>query len=751
MHCASCVSVITKKIGKLPGVEKCEVNLATEEAKIVYDNAKVTTKDFNNEIGKFGYSVQEAEVMNMTRQDHQKHLGITNTKEEKHKELERDQRETEFVLPIALLVFVSMIWDLLATQFATIPKLPIPMALFNTISFALASIILFGYGKSFIKAVGRFVQYGAANMDTLVGIGTLTAYVYSTVLFLLPVIKETLQLPEYLYFDVTIVVIGFIKFGKFLETRSKLKTGEAIEKLLHLGAKTALVIRKGQEFEIPIEEVILGDLIIVKPGQKVPVDGVVIKGASSIDESMITGEPLPKDKVIGDTVTGATLNKQSTFTMKAIKVGEDTMLSQIIQMVQDAQGSKAPIERLADKISAVFVPATLVFAFAVLLVWVLVGSRYMPITQAVSFGVVSLVGVLVIACPCALGLATPTAIIVGVGKAASNGILVKNAQSLEKLNQVNHLIIDKTGTLTKGKPEVTDIQITEGMSENRTLQLMASLENQSDHPLAQAVVAKAKKQSMQLLQVRKFLNNDGLGVQGEIGGVLYFAGSLKFLAQKKIAIDESILDVFTRQGKTPILFATQKKVLSYVGIADAIKPEARAVVAHLHSLGMTITMMTGDNEVTAKHIANQIGIDEVIADVMPQDKAKKVKEIQAKGLTVAMIGDGINDAPALATADIGIAMGTGTDVAIESAGITLLSGNLEKLSKAIVLARKTMSIVKQNLFWAFFYNVIGIPIAAGILYPITGIMLNPAIAGAAMAFSSVSVVTNSLRLKAVKI
>lgn len=751
MHCASCVNVITKKIGKLPGVEKCEVNLATEEAKIAYDSDKVTVKEFNKEIGKLGYSVQEAKAMNMTPEDHRKHLGTTDSKEEKLKILETEQKETEFILPIALLVFVGMIWDLLATQFSAIPKLPIPMALFNTISFVLASIILFGYGKPFIRAVGRFAQYGAANMDTLIGIGTLTAYIYSAGLFLFPVIRETLQVPEYLYFDVTIVVIGFIKFGKFLESRSKLKTGEAIEKLLHLGAKTALVVRKGKEYEIPIEEVLLGDLIVVKPGQKVPVDGVVIKGASSIDESMITGEPLPKDKMVGDIVTGATLNKQSTFTMKATKVGEDTMLSQIIKMVQDAQGSKAPIERLADQVSAVFVPVTLVFALIVLLVWVIAGSRYMPITQAVSFGIVSLVGVLVIACPCALGLATPTAIIVGIGKAAVNGVLVKNAQSLEKLNQVNHLILDKTGTLTKGKPEVTDIKVISGQSEKLTLQLIASLENQSDHPLAQAVVVKAKKEGIKLSEVREFLNLEGLGVQGEIAGKKYYAGSLRFIGQKKISIDESILNTFAGQGKTPILFATKEKVLAYIGIADTIKPEAKAVISHLHSLGLTVTMMTGDNAVTAKYIADQIGIDNVIAEVMPQDKASEVKAVQARGLVVAMVGDGINDAPALATADIGIAMGTGTDVAIESAGITLLSGNLEMLSKAIVLSRKTMSIVKQNLFWAFFYNVIGIPIAAGILYPFTGIMLNPAIAGAAMAFSSVSVVTNSLRLKAVTI
>lgn len=758
MHCASCAGIITRKISKLAGVESCQVNLATEEAKVAYDESKVKVADFNQEIDKFGYSFQADKAMNdadhmdhMNGMDHSEHAGSSQSKEQKMRMLIEEKKETEFVLPIALLVFVVMIWELIAAQIPTLPKLPLPMELFNVFSFILATIILFQFGKPFISAVGRFARHKVANMDTLVGIGTMTAYFYSSLLFLFPQIKEILRVPEFLYFDVTIVVIGFIKLGKYLESRSKLKTGEAIEKLLHLGAKTALVVRNGEQIEVPIEEVLVGETLIVKPGQKVPVDGLIVKGASSIDESMVTGESIPVDKTIKDIVIGGTLNKQSTFTMEASKVGEDMMLSQIVKMVKEAQGSKAPIERLADQISAVFVPITLVFSVLVLLAWAVIGSMFMPISQAVSFGIISFVGILVIACPCALGLATPTAIIVGVGKAAQNGILIKNAESLEKFNQVNYIIFDKTGTLTKGKPEVIDTKVVGDLSERSVYRILGSLENESEHPLASAVVMKAKEIIKKFDEVTSFSNLEGKGVQGKVDGKKYYAGSLKLMEDKKFAIDKTIISQFASQGKTPVLFADEKKILAYLSIADTIKEDAKDLIIKLHKLGIKVAMLTGDNKQTAKYIADSIGIDEVIAEVLPADKAKEVKRVQAGGHVVAMVGDGINDAPALATADVGVAMGTGTDVAIESAGITLLSGNLAKLESSVVLARKTMSIVKQNLFWAFFYNVIGIPIAAGILYPFFGIMLNPAIAGGAMAFSSVSVVANSLRLKTAKI
>jgi Cu+-exporting ATPase len=553
------------------------------------------------------------------------------------------------------------------------------------------------------------------------------------------------------YYDVTIVVIGFITLGKYLEARSKLKTGEAIEKLLHLQAKTALVIRNGETVEIPIEEVVVGDVILVKPGQKIPVDAEIVEGASSIDESMITGEPIPVDKEKGQFVIGATINKQGSLKIKATRVGKDTMLSQIITMVEEAQGSKAPIEQLADKISAIFVPVVLVFAVIILMLWLVVGPQFMPFTQALTLGILSFVGILVIACPCAMGLATPTAVIVGVGKAAQNGILIKNAESLEKLNSVTTIVMDKTGTITKGQPELTDVIPVGNISKKEALQILASLEHHSEHPLAQAIITKAKESKATLSEVSKFSAIEGKGLEGSINKTHYYAGNPKLVADLKLTHDVSVLDSLVEQGKTPVILMVKDAVLAYFGIADTIKDDARQVVSSLHNQGIKVVMLTGDNQKTANYIAKQVGIDQVIAEVLPADKAHQIKKLQNEGNKVAMVGDGINDAPALATAEVGIAMGTGTDVAIESAGITLLGGQLSKLPKAIILAKATMRTIQQNLFWAFFYNVVGIPVAAGALYPFLGILLNPAIAGGAMAFSSVSVVVNALRLKRVQL
>jgi P-type Cu+ transporter len=549
------------------------------------------------------------------------------------------------------------------------------------------------------------------------------------------------------YYDVTIVVIGFITLGKFLEARSKLKTGEAIEKLLGLQAKNALILRDGKEIELPIDQVMVGDIMLVKPGTKIPLDGIILEGKSSIDESMITGEPIPVDKGPEDTAIGSTINKQGSLQIKVTKVGSDTMLSQIIKMVEGAQGSKAPIERMADQVSAIFVPVVLVLAVVTLILWLLIGSQFMPFSQAFTLGLLSFVGVLVIACPCAMGLATPTAIIVGVGKAAQNGILIKNAESLEKFNGINFVVMDKTGTITKGAPEVTDIQTVTSHSEREILQLLASLESHSEHPLALAMVEKAKAEKLSLHKVKDFQAIEGKGLKGMIGETEYFAGNLKLVRDLKLQVDEGIITTFASQGKTPVVFMTKNEVVGYIGIADTLKDDAQEAVVELNKQGIKVAMLTGDNRKTAEYIAQQVGIDRVIAEVLPADKASEIKKLQKEGYKVAMVGDGINDAPALATADVGIAMGTGTDVAIESAGITLLGGHISKLPKAVKLARVTMSIIKQNLFWAFFYNVIGIPVAAGVLYPFWGILLNPAIAGAAMGFSSVSVVVNSLRLK----
>ncbi|PIR98792.1 copper-translocating P-type ATPase, partial [Candidatus Collierbacteria bacterium CG10_big_fil_rev_8_21_14_0_10_44_9] len=487
----------------------------------------------------------------------------------------------------------------------------------------------------------------------------------------------------------------------------------------------------------------LGDIVIVKPGVKIPVDGEIIKGDSSVDESMLTGESLPVDKMVGDKVIGGTINKQGMFQFRATVVGEGTMLSQIIKMVENAQGSHAPIEKLTDRISAVFVPIVLVLSVVVFITWTLLGNPLL--------GILSFVGILVIACPCALGLATPTAIIVSVGKAAGLGILIKNAESLEKLRSVNYIVLDKTGTLTKGEPSVTSIKSVGTTSDKDALQILASLENLSEHPLSLAIIDKAKTESIKFQDVSNFKIIPGQGLQGKINRTNYYAGNLKLMDSLGHKIDQVIIAKFANIGATPIVLASDKDIMLYLGISDTIKDESVKVIKDLHSLGIKVAMLTGDHHLTAEHIGKSVRIDKVIAEVMPGDKADEVKKLQAQGYKVAMVGDGVNDAPALASADVGIAMGTGTDVAIESAGLTLLGGNLARLPQAIQLSRQTFRVIKQNLFWAFTYNVIGIPIAAGILYPLYGIMLNPGIAGAAMAFSSVSVVANSLRLRSMNI
>ncbi len=772
MHCASCASIIKRRLEKIPGVEQAEVNFATESAAVDMVS-HVGTDQLNASIYPLGYTLAEKSSSDMPQMDHSLHtshdmtdmklvdtqnpqsphyghdMGAVVTSDstkklEKLAELEKMRQKTYFVMPIALIIFTLMIWDLLSRQFDILPSLPLSMTAFNRLSFILATPIMFWIGQPFIQGVVRFIKYRVANMDSLVGIGTLVAYTYSSILLLFPEINTVLQAPEGLYFDVTIVVIGFITFGKFLEARSKLKTGEAIEKLLGLQAKTALVLREGKEVEIPVNEVVVGDTVIVKPGVKISVDGEIIKGETSVDESMLTGEPLPVDKAVGDKVVGGTLNKQGTIQFKATMVGAGTVLSQIIKMVENAQGSKAPIEHLTDQISAIFVPIVLILAVFVFILWSVLGNPML--------GLLSFVGILVIACPCALGLATPTAIIVGVGKAAEKGILVKNAESLEKLRAVDFIVLDKTGTLTKGAPTVTQIQ---SVGENdylpAHLQILASLESSSEHPLAIAIVERAKIDKVSLLPVASFKAIAGKGLQGKIKKETFYAGNLKLMEELGHKVDHTVIERFANIGATPIVLATNKHILMYAGISDTLKDESVQTIQDLHALGIKVAMLTGDHKLTANHIGKQVGIDRIFAEVLPGDKADQVKKLQAEGHRVAMVGDGVNDAPALATADVGIAMGTGTDVAIESAGLTLLGGNLARLPKAIRLSRATFRVIKQNLFWAFFYNIVGIPIAAGILYPLYGLMLNPGIAGAAMAFSSVSVVTNSLRLKAARI
>lgn len=744
MHCASCAANISKKIKALDGVESCEVNFATEKATISYNPSNVSLKTMNEEIGTLGYSL-------MSTADHGEHTGTGQPVELKLRELATMKEKIEFSLPITLLVFVLMMWDIGARLFSFIPNLPIPMDLFNTVSFLLAAVMLFWIGKQFVNGVLQFLIYRVATMDTLIGIGTLAAFIYSSVIFLIPSIRTLLGVSAYTYFDVTIVVIGFVVLGKYLEARSKQKTGAAIEKLLNLQAKTALILRDNIEREVPLADVVRGDVVIIKPGAKIPVDGVVLEGTSYVDESMVTGEPMPIGRTVGDAVIAGTLNTTGTFTFTATKVGSETLLARIISLVAEAQGSKAPIQALADKISAVFVPIVIVLSFVTLGVWLVVGTPVFGFSQALSYGLVSFVSILVIACPCALGLATPTAIIVGVGKGAREGILIKDAAALETLHKTTMVVVDKTGTLTKGTPEVVSIIPMHTTPEKEVITLLASLEARSEHPLAHALQTYAKGHTLTTKKVTDFTAIRGKGVTGTIDTTTYHAGSAAFMAELGIATTQASIEKYTKQGKTPILIATKTTLIGVVVVADAIKPEAAAAVANLHALGIKVLMLTGDDAHTARSIADQVGIDEVVAQVLPEDKLVKIRELQAAGEIVAMAGDGVNDAPALAQADSSIAMSTGTDVAIETASITLLHGDISKLVKAIRLSKLTMRGIRQNLFWAFIYNIIGIPLAAGAFYPLFGWLLNPVFAGLAMALSSVSVISNSLRLQTKKL
>ncbi len=757
MHCASCANIIKRTLQKSVGVSSAEVNYGTETAELEYDPKQASLGELSSKIEPLGYKfllakeehLPQVHIMRdgtkMSGMDHSEHLGLNQSKEEKLKELESYKNKLFFALPISGLVFLAMLWDVAAAGFAGLPELFFGGEVYSKILLVLAAIILFWIGRPFLKGLWNFVRFGAANMDTLVGLGTLSAFVYSAMIILFPGLAKTFNLPSAVYFDVTIVVVSFITLGKYLEIRSKLKTGQALEKLMNLQAKTAIIKLAGGEKEIPVNQVKVGDLIIVKPGSKLPVDGIIVGGKSSIDEAMVTGEAMPTSKQAGDEVIGGTINKQGSFVFRATKVGNETLLAHIIKMVAEAQGSKAPIQKLADKISAVFVPVVLGVAVLSLLLWLFLGHN-------VSLGILCFVSILVIACPCALGLATPTAIIVGVGKGAQNGILVKNAEAMEKLRNINVLVVDKTGTLTEGRPVVVDVRVSSSKYQVVSLlQMAASLENKSEHPLAEAVVKKAKEDNIELFEVAEFENLEGRGVSGKINGKKYFVGSPKLAIDLKLSFNTYQLQEFTSQGKTPVLLMSEEEVIGIIMIADKIKDSAITTVKQLHTLGIKVIMLTGDNKQTAGFVAGQIGIDEVFAGALPHDKAIKIKELQAKGLVVAMAGDGINDAPALAQSNIGIAMATGTDIAMESADITLLKGDISKILGAVRLSQKTLSTIKQNLFWAFAYNVIGIPLAAGLFYPFFGWLLNPMFAGLAMALSSVSVVVNSLRLKRVKI
>jgi Cu2+-exporting ATPase/Cu+-exporting ATPase len=744
MHCASCASNIERRLKKLPGVREVSVSYATESAHVKHDN--VAAEELNKQIAPLGYTLAASEEHAMN--DDASHGGTSSDPHANHakapaaSELDTLRQNVRISIPIMIISALVMAWEIFGNRFGYLPVMNGTVEEFvHHLVPILATYMLFVVGKPFLLGIWRFIRYGQANMDTLIGIGTLVAFLYS---FTLGAFEEFLApyLPiENTYYDVTIIVVGFITLGKFLEARAKEKTNDALKALLSLQAKTALIIRDGKEVEIPLEQVIKGDQIIIKPGMKIPVDGRVVSGESYIDESMITGEPVPVSKESGDHVTGGTINQDGRMIIEATGVGKDSLLAHIINLVASAQSSRAPIQKMADSVSAVFVPVVLGIAVLSLAAWLVVGTRYREFSVALSLGISSFVGVLVIACPCALGLATPTAIIVGVGKGARHGILIKNAEALEKLSRVREVIFDKTGTITEGRPKVLHFHNLSRVPDSDVLSFAASIEHMSEHPLAHAIVSFAKEKNVRMSEVSHFSVTKGKGAEGEIHWQRYYIGSDRFIAD--VVGDLPRIDA---GASTPVVLASKKEALGYFLVGDEIKASAGGAIASLRNLGVKTHMATGDQEFAAKHVSGQLGIDVFHARMLPEDKQNVVNDLKKSGSLVAVAGDGVNDAPALAAADVGIAMSTGTDVAIETADVTLLHGDIGKITEAFRLSRQTLRTIKQNLFWAFAFNVIGIPLAAGALYPL-GLSLNPAFAGAAMAFSSVLVVTNSLRLK----
>lgn len=615
------------------------------------------------------------------------------------------------------------------------------------IIFILACPVQIWVGSQFYSGLVAVFKYRTADMNTLVAVGTLAAFIYSTfVTFFFDFIKNA-GIEPHIYFDTAAMIIVLILLGRFFEAKAKSRASSAIKKLMKLQAKTAAVIANGKEKKVNIDEVKAGDIILVRPGEKIPVDGIITQGESAVDESMVTGESLPVDKKKGDEVIGATLNTSGAFKFKATKVGKDTVLSQIIRLVEEAQGSKAPIQRLADVVASYFVPAVISAAVVTFIVWLIWGPR-----PPITFALVNFISVLIIACPCALGLATPTAIVVGTGKGAENGILIKDAASLELAHKIKTVVFDKTGTLTRGEPAVTDIILKEGSglnSEQELLNIAASSELHSEHPIGKAMVKKAEESGLRLTEPKNFKSIAGKGIYAEVEKRAVYKGNRSLMVENNImlgGLEEEATNI-SGEGKTPVFIAVDKKAVGIIAVADTLKKDSKRSISELQDLGLEVIMITGDNKKTAAAVAEKLGIKRVLAEVLPENKAGEIKKIQSEGKVVAMVGDGINDAPALAQADIGIAIGTGTDIAIESSSITLIRGDIKGVLDSILLSRNTMRVIRQNLFWAFFYNTILIPVAAGVLYPVFGILINPIYAAAAMAFSSISVVSNSLRLR----
>lgn len=726
MHCASCVALIEGSLKEVSGISDATVNLANAKATVSYDPALVTDEHISSAVANAGYKAMIGEEIRSEDED----------KIAKQKEL----NELLLKVSVSLLLGGLIFWGSFPGLMSTAPGL---LRQF-WIQFILATPVQFWAGFAFYRATIPALRHRTANMDTLVALGTTVAYFYSAFVVLAPEVVKSVGIEPMPYFDVSTVIIGLILLGRYFEARAKAGTSEAIKKLIGLQAKTARVIRGSEEIDVPIETVEIGDLMRVRPGEKVPVDGVIVEGESSIDESMITGESIPVDKVSGDNVVGATINKNGSFIFKATRVGSETMLAEIIKMVEEAQGSKAPIQRMADLVSSYFVPIVMMLAILTFVAWYVLGPA-----PALLYALLNTIAVLIIACPCAMGLATPTAIMVGTGKGAENGILIKDAESLETAHKVNVVIFDKTGTLTKGKPEVTDIITFGSISKDDALILAASLEKGSEHSLAESIVNKSMENNLSSLPVSGFKAIPGHGVMGAVDGQMILLGNRRLMQREGVSFrsGDKDIDLLENEGKTVMMLAKNGNFAALIAVADTVKESSEKGIELLKSMNIEPVMITGDNHKTAVAIALKVGIKRVLAEVLPGEKETEVRKIQGEGRVVAMVGDGINDAPALAAADVGIAMGTGTDVAIEAADITLINKDLRSVAYAIKLSKQTMRTIKLNLFWAFAYNVLLIPVAMGILYPFFGILMNPIFASIAMATSSISVVSNSLLLK----
>ncbi len=739
MHCASCVRRVEAALSSLKGVLSASVNLASAHAMVEYLPAEVSREDLESAIIKAGYGVIQAEDGKAREKDDGN--GVA------EKDVEQAARDREYSglkkrflagLALSLVILVGSMGPMIVHGFPTFLHNPFLL-------WALTTPVQFVIGARFYKGAWSALRHGTADMNTLVAVGTSAAYLYSVAATIAPsLFTRALVLKPEVYFDTSAVIITLILFGRMLEARAKGRTSEAIRRLIGLQPKTARIVRGQTEVDVPIKDVVPGDIVVVRPGERIPVDGVVVRGGSAVDESMITGESLPVVKEAGSEVIGATMNATGSFAFRATKVGRETVLAQIIRLVREAQGSKAPIQRLADVIAGVFVPIVISIAVFTFAAWLIFGPK-----PSLTIALLNFVAVMIIACPCALGLATPTAIMVGTGKGAENGILIKSGESLETAHKVTTVVFDKTGTLTEGAPTVTDIIPAAGFSQDEVLRWAASGEKGSEHPLGAAIVKAAEAKRLTLETARDFEALKGRGISARIAERTIFVGSRRLMEERGIDVSPfaARAEILAADGRTPVYAAVDGAAAGLLGVADPLKEGAAEAVLKLRNMGLEVIMLSGDNRRTAEAVGRAAGVDRVSAELLPQDKEAEIRRLQEGGKRVAMVGDGINDAPALARADVGIAIGTGTDVAMETADITLMRGDLEGVAKAINLSRRTMRTIRQNLFWAFFYNVIGIPVAAGVLYPLFGILLNPMLASAAMALSSVSVVSNSLRLR----